>query len=337
MSNSIHEFDRLMLDYLKGDITPEDRQRMTELLHKDASCREKYREMSRAYAIASVPWFERRKKQNLDFLREKLDLRSSPGRTLVRRVRVGSFAAMVALLIGLGIRLIYLNNHPAEVIVPPVSYCRIEIPQGAQSKLILPDSTSVYLNGGTIIKYDASFQNKAEREVYLNGEAYFEVAKNAEKPFIVHAADLNVKVLGTKFNVSSYPDEPNIKVSLVEGRVKVSTASDGVDKFYLSPNEQAVYDKAKKTLSVRAVDAGSQVAWTTGRLVFVNETLFHILKTIGKKYDVQILIQSRKVNTEYFSGSIDADLTLDEILSYLDVDNKFVWRRKGKTVVIADR
>lgn len=70
---------------------------------------------------------------------------------------------------------------------------------------------------------------------------------------------------------------------------------------------------------------------------FVNETLFHILKTIGKKYDVQILIQSRKMNTEYFSGSIDADLTLDEILSYLDVDNKFVWRRKGKTVVIADR
>ena len=178
---------------------------------------------------------------------------------------------------------------------------------------------------------------KRQREVYLNGEAYFEVAKNAEKPFIVHAADLNVKVLGTKFNVSSYPDEPNIKVSLVEGRVKVSTASDGVDKFYLSPNEQAVYDKAKKTLSVRAVDAGSQVAWTTGRLVFVNETLFHILKTIGKKYDVQILIQSRKMNTEYFSGSIDADLTLDEILSYLDVDNKFVWRRKGKTVVIADR
>ena len=107
---------------------------------------------------------------------------------------------MVALLIGLGIRFIYLNNHPAEVIVPPVSYCRIEIPQGAQSKLILPDSTSVYLNGGTIIKYDASFQNKAEREVYLNGEAYFEVAKNAEKPFIVHAADLNVKA-GRKRNM----------------------------------------------------------------------------------------------------------------------------------------
>lgn len=245
MSNSIHEFDGLMLDYLKGDITPEDMQKMTELLHTDASCREKYREMSRAYAIASVPWFERRKEQNLESLREKLGLRSSPQRTLFRRMRVGSFAAMVTLLIGFSISFIYLNNHSAEVVAPPVSYCQIEIPQGAQSKLILPDSTLVYLNGGTIIKYDASFQNKAEREVYLNGEAYFEVAKDAEKPFIVHAADLNIKVLGTKFNVSSYLDEPNIKVSLLEGRVKVSMASDETDKFYLLPNEQAVYDKAK--------------------------------------------------------------------------------------------
>ena len=86
MNNSIHEFDGLMLDYLKGDITPEDMQRMTELLHTDASCREKYREMSRAYAIASVPWFERRKEQNLESLREKLGLRSSPQRTLFRRM-----------------------------------------------------------------------------------------------------------------------------------------------------------------------------------------------------------------------------------------------------------
>ena len=89
-----------------------------------------------------------------------------------------------------------------------------------------------------------------------------------------------------------------------------------------------------KVLSMRKIDAVSQAAWTTGRLVFVNEKLFDILKTIGKKYDVQILVQSRKVYTEYFSGSIDTNLTLDEILSYLDVDNKFMWRKKGKTIVI---
>jgi len=88
---------------------------------------------------------------------------------------------------------------------------------------------------------------------------------------------------------------------------------------------------------MRKIDASSQAAWTTGRLVFVNEKLFDILKSIEKKYDVQILVQSRKVYTEYFSGSIDANLTLDEILSYLDVDNKFMWRKKGKTIVVTDR
>ena len=97
------------------------------------------------------------------------------------------------------------------------------------------------------------------------------------------------------------------------------------------------YNKNDKVLSMRKIDAVSQAAWTTGRLVFVNEKLFDILKTIGKKYDVQILVQSRKVYTEYFSGSIDTNLTLDEILSYLDVDNKFMWRKKGKTIVITDR
>lgn len=337
MNSSIDKFEELMLDYLKGNITPEDMQKMAELLQKDNSCRQKYHEIARTYAIASTPWFERNRQQNFKSLSKKLDLSSQY--IQIKRVNIGSFAAMVTLLIGLSISFIYWNNNSseAEVATPPISYCQIEVPSNAQSKLILPDSTLVYLNGGTTIKYNASFQNQTQREVFLNGEAYFEVAKNREKPFIVHATDLNIQVLGTKFNVLSYHDEPNIKVSLVEGQVKVSTTSDKKNEIYLLPNEQAVYDKAQSSLSVKAIDAGSQIAWTTGRLVFVNEALSHILKTIEKKYDVQILIQSQKVGTEYFSGSIDASLTLNEILSYLDVDNKFIWKRKGKTIIITDR
>lgn len=335
MNSSIDKFEELMLDYLKGNITPEDIQKMAELLQKDNSCRKKYNEIARTYAIASAPWFERNRQQNFESLRKKINLSSQYIR--LKRASVWSFAATVTLLIGLSISFIYWNDNPSEVAVPPISYCQIEVPANAQSKLILPDSTQVYLNRGTTIKYDASFQNQAQREVFLNGEAYFEVTKNIEKPFIVHAADLNIQVLGTKFNVSSYHDEPNIKVSLVEGQVKVSMTSDKKDEIYLLPNEQAVYDKAKNSLSVKIIDASSQVAWTTGRLVFVNETLSHIFKTIEKKYDVQILIQSQKTDTEYFSGNIDASLTLNEILSYLDVDNKFIWERKGRTVIITDR
>lgn len=336
MSTPIDEFERIMLDYLKGEIAPEDRQKLTALLKKDESCREKYREMSRAYALASSSWFARRKEQNLEELRDRLDFRSSRKHAFSRRIKVWGSAAVWTLLIGCSITFFYLYRSSTPISVTP-SYCRIEIPKGASSKLLLPDSTVVFLNGGTILKYDASLQHQTNREVFLTGEAYFKVTRNAHRPFIVRTGDVSVKVLGTTFNVASYPDEGEIKVSLEEGRVNVFTTSENQKNIFLSPNEQAIYNKESKRLSMRKIDASSQTAWTTGRLVFVNERLFDILKTIGKKYDMQVLVQSQKVYTEYFSGSIDKDLTLEEILSYLDVDNKFVWRKKGKTVVITDR
>ena len=199
MNNSINEFERLIQDYLKGTITPADMRIMNELLQQDTYCRKKYREMVRIYAITSAPRFEQRKQQNLEFLRKQLNLPSK--HILFKRIKIWSFAAMVALLIGLSIHSIYWNNASLEAAIPPISYCQIEIPIGAQSKLILPDSTQVYLNGGTTIKYDASFQDKTKREVFLSGEAYFEVTRDIEKPFIVHTPELNINGLGTKFNV----------------------------------------------------------------------------------------------------------------------------------------
>lgn len=336
MNSQIDEFERIMLDYLKGEISSENMQKLTILLKKENACREKYREISRSYALASSSWFARRKEQNFEQLRDTLNFHSSRKHSFFRRISVWGNAAIWALLIGCSITFFYLYYSSVQEIPAP-SYCQIEIPQGASSKLLLPDSTIVFLNGGTVLKYDASLRQQTDRKVFLSGEAYFKVAKNVHKPFIVHTGELNIKVLGTTFNVASYPDDAEIKVSLVEGSVNVYTTSDAKKKLLLSADEQAVYNKNDKLLSMRKIDAVSQAAWTTGRLVFVNEKLFDILKTIGKKYDVQILVQSRKVYTEYFSGSIDANLTLDEILSYLDVDNKFMWRKKGKTIVVTDR
>ena len=267
---------------------------------------------------------------------DTLNFYSSRKHSFFRKISVWRSVAIWTLLIGCSITFFYLYHSPSPEVLTP-SYCQIEVPQGASSKLLLPDSTIVFLNGGTVLKYDVSLQQRTDRKVFLSGEAYFKVSRNMLKPFIVHTGELNIKVLGTTFNVASYPDDAEIKVSLVEGSVNVYTTSDAKKNILLSPDEQAVYNKNDKVLSMRKIDAVSQAAWTTGRLVFVNEKLFDILKTIGKKYDVQILVQSRKVYTEYFSGSIDTNLTLDEILSYLDVDNKFMWRKKGKTIVITDR
>lgn len=337
MKNAINEFEGLMTEYLKGGLSPEDMKKLALLVTEDASCQKRYHELAEAHGMASAPWFESRKQENLELLREKLNFRSSRKRIFSRRLILWGSAAVWALLICCGITFFYLRDRSSELAVSP-SYCQIEIPKGATSKLVLPDSTLVYLNGGTVLKYDASFQNKARREVFLSGEAYFEVSADAAKPFIVHASEgLNVKVLGTTFNVASYSDDAEVKVSLVEGSVNVYTTSEVKENIFLSPNEQAIYNKEHKLLSMTKIDANQEVAWTTGKLVFVNEKLFDILKTVGKRYDVQMLIQSQKVYAEYFSGSIDKDLTLEEVLSYLDVDNKFIWRKRGKTIVITDR
>lgn len=336
MNNSTNESERLILDYIKGNSTPQDLKELTRLLKKDATFNEKFREMSQAYALASSSWFERRKATNLDQLRERLSFRSSRKQTFSRRIRVWSAAAILILLIGFGTTLLYIHN--SSVLTPAeTTYCEIEIPRGGTSKLTLPDGSVVHLNGSTTLKYEASLHHNPQREVFLSGEAYFEVARNPEKPFIVHAEKLAIKVLGTTFNVTSYPENPDIRISLLEGSVKVSSDLLAKEEVILKPNQQAVYNKAEQLLTVRKTDAASQAAWTTGRMVFVNEKLFDILKRIERRYDVQMLIQSQKVYLEYFSGSIDSKLTLDEILSYIDVDNKFAWRKKGKTVVITDR
>ena len=336
MNSQIDEFEQIMLDYLKGEISSEDMQKLTILLKRENVCREKYREIARSYALASSSWFARRKERNLEQLRDTLNFHSSRKHSFFRKISVWGSVAVWALLMGCSITCFYLYHSSGQEVLAP-SYCQIEIPQGASSKLLLPDSTIVFLNGGTVLKYDALLRHQADREVFLSGEAYFKVARNVRKPFIVHTGELNIQVLGTTFNVASYPDDAEIKVSLVEGSVNVYTTSDAKKNILLSPDEQAVFNKDDKALFMRKIDASSQAAWTTGRLVFVNEKLFDILKSIEKKYDVQILVQSRKVYTEYFSGSIDANLTLDEILSYLDVDNKFMWRKKGKTIVVTDR
>lgn len=336
MKDKIEEFEGLMTDYLKGSMSPEDMKKLATLISADASCRKRYHELAEAYGMASAPWFESRKQENLELLREKLNFHSSCKRTLTRRIIWGN-VAIWALIICCSITFLYLQRDNSSELAASPSYCQIEIPKGATSKLMLPDSTLVYLNGGTVLKYDASYQNKAKREVFLTGEAYFSVVRNVHRPFIVHTEGVSVKVLGTTFNVTSYPDDAEVKVSLVEGKVNVYTTSEAEENILLSPNEQAIYNKEHKLLSMKKIDATSQVAWTTGKLVFVNEKLLDILKTVGKRYDVQMLVQSQKVYAEYFSGSIDADLTLEEVLSYLDVDNKFIWRKKGKTIVITDR
>ena len=215
--------------------------------------------------------------------------------------------------------------------------CQMEVPLGSQTKVVLPDGSVVCLNSGSVLKYDPAFVRNKNREVYLVGEGYFEVHKNTEKPFIVHTEDLNIKVLGTVFNIRAYKEEPNIEVALVEGKVNVFSQSEEKGNIVLRPNQRAVYDKKTRVLFSDAVDAEAKALWTTGRLSFVNESLADIMKDVERRYNVHIIIEAESMKTEIFSGSISSKLSLDEILDYLDVDDKYKWMQNGNVITITDK
>lgn len=151
-------------------------------------------------------------------------------------------AAIALLILTTSIAGYYIYNDVAES-NQEMALCQMEVPLGSQTKVILPDGSVVCLNSGSVLKYDPAFLRKKNREVYLIGEGYFEVQKNPEKPFIVHADDINVKVLGTVFNVRSYPEDSEIEVSLIKGKVNVFSTSETRDNVILAPDEQLTYDK----------------------------------------------------------------------------------------------
>lgn len=339
MSGQINDFEDLMLNYLKGELTPEETQQFLAYIRNNPSCRRKYDEMIRTYGISMAIRFEAQKEDNLKKLHEALNMKhTSRKRTGIRKLIFGwRVAAVWIVLIGCAVWMGYsLQDRPSESTYVPV-YCQIEVPKGASSRLLLPDSTLVCLNGGTVLKYDASLPTQPERSIYLTGEAYFEVAKNPHKPFIVHTDGVDVRVTGTIFNVSSYVDEEDIEVSLVEGEVHVYTPSDPKHEVVLMPNEQAIYHKASRELLIKQIDTHTQISWVTGRLVFLNEPLSHVFQIISKRYGVEIVTDSPQLSSQSFSGSINANLTLEEILSLIDVDHKYTWKRIGKTIVMMNK
>ncbi len=175
-------------------------------------------------------------------------------------------------------------------------------PKGGQYKLTLTDGTKVWLNAASSITYPMAFNGKT-REVSITGEAYFEVSRNKTKPFIVKTPHEDIAVLGTSFNVNAYEDEPAMKVSLLEGSVKVG-------ELNIAPGQ--AYQKGQ----VKATDLNEDLAWKNGAFYFKNADLEAVMRQFARWYDVEVIYEKRKVNKE-ISGDIGRDLNLSEVLEGL--------------------
>lgn len=177
----------------------------------------------------------------------------------------------------------------------------IQVPKGGEYELILPDGTHVWINSDTKLTFPVAFDSN-KREVTLAGEAYFDVTKDPKRPFMVKTENIEIKVLGTQFNVQAYPDDNKIETTLCEGSVNVTDGELGVT---LTPSQQAVYSKVTQAFTTRKVDVRLYTAWKEGLFVFENKPLEEIMNTLSRWYNINVFYSNQAVKSYHFTGDLE--------------------------------
>ncbi|MCU0379147.1 MAG: FecR domain-containing protein [Bacteroidales bacterium] len=197
-------------------------------------------------------------------------------------------------------------------------YNILRIDHGREFSLTLSDGSRVWLNSETELRYPVTFTGLT-REVYLSGEAYFEIAPDVNKPFIVNTGDLKLTVLGTSFNVSAYADDNLQVLTLAEGEIEI-TEIKGIqgESISLIPNQQIILDKRSLTTEVRQVDANLYSAWTRGRFVFEDETMFGLFQKLGRWYDISVFFIDSNAQYERLTGQLPRFESFDVIIDLLE-------------------
>ena len=200
--------------------------------------------------------------------------------------------------------------------VEELVYNTLTVPYGKRFDVVLSDGTVVFMNSGTELKYPIAFLKEGHREIYIEGEAYFDVAPDTGRPFVVNAGDLDVEVLGTQFNVLAYPEDVVTDVVLVEGSVGL-TKGDIMENVVLSPGEKGMFDRGSNTIAARKVNTGIYTAWRTGELVFRRTPFENLAKKLERHYNVSIVIENEALKQEVFSASFNNE-TIETVLGFLN-------------------
>ena len=219
-----------------------------------------------------------------------------------------------------------------------LEYNVLQVPYGHTFNVVLSDSTKITLNSGSKLKYPVQFIEGNNRLVELDGEGFFEVAKNKDVPFIVVANSLDIQVYGTKFNVSNYQEDTQTNVVLVEGSVGLKSSikqlTDG-HQIMLQPGVMGVYHKTKNNITTKDVNTEIYTSWLRGHLVFRNSSFQNILKKLERHYNVICINTNKELSKETFNASIDTEKeSIEEVLEYFNKVYKIEYQITGNKIII---
>ena len=212
-----------------------------------------------------------------------------------------------------------------------VTYATLATPRGGQYRVTLPDGTKAWLNAASSLQYPTQFDG-SERKVTLTGEAYFEVAHNARKPFMVYSGGQRTVVRGTKFNMSAYPEDGKITTTLLEGAVAIQLSERAdADEMQLRPDEQAILHNGQMT-KLR-VDASEAMAWSQGKFMFTDTPLPVIMRQIARWYDVEV-VYANPVDDVTFTGSISRFENIQDVLRKLALTDRIKFETQERRIMV---
>ncbi len=274
----------------------------------------------------------------------------------VQLMRYGNIAAVLIIAVLTGILL--FRNGGSNNAITSEQFTETIIPLGQKGKVILPDGTKISLNSGSKLRYPSNFNGTA-REVYLEGEAYFNVAHNQEKPFLVHSGKLTVKVLGTVFNMKAYSGDNKIETTLISGSVKIleQTNASLEEVAMLKPNEQAVYimssrkisvnrfagtesadvlkaEKSRETVNVQVSQMETVTMWKDQKLVFADETLDEMAQKLERWYGKPVHIESESLKSNRYSGKFIYNETIYQVLEVIRLTTDLNYYEKDHEIYI---
>ena len=210
----------------------------------------------------------------------------------------------------------------------------LKIPNGKKFQIELSDGTLVHLNAGSSLRYPVNFLNDGPRQVFLSGEAYFDVAKNASNPFIVNVDKLDVRVLGTQFNVSAYREDISIDVVLVEGAVDLNQKDQFQgERIPLTPGQKGSYKENSNSIIVNMVNTALYTSWMQGHLVFRDLTFNQILAKLERHYNIEIVNTNAELGQEVFNASFD-NVAIEEVLGYFNDIHSIHYKIEENKVII---
>jgi ferric-dicitrate binding protein FerR (iron transport regulator) len=316
--------------YVNGLYTHAD----AETLQKAWACGEGYEQTSEVmdrvwddYSDVPTPLQQR---QSEDEARQLLKrLRRHEKRISLRRM--WKYAAAVALLILASGMLYFLSSGGSDKEIP---YMTIKVEHGKQERVTLPDGTKVILNAGTAFSCPQSFHGE-KRTVKLDGEAFFDVARNRSKPFVVQTGNAGIEVLGTSFNVKAYGEDEFIAVTVESGKVKVNMED---AMMQLLPGEQFFLDRTTHEVHRNRENTGKTKSWISGELYFNKTPIRSVINELMRRYDCVIEFEDGKIPGEYLSGAHD-NKTLEAVLNSIHYTTGINYRKEenGKIVLYENK